>query len=504
MMFDDEVNATIAEGSGVPWKVLIADDDADVHSVTRLALKGVRFLGRPLEFLDAYSGEETLRVLQEHPDTAVLFLDVIMETDDAGLRTARQIREFGFNLVRIILRTGFPGQAPERQVIVDYDIHDYKEKTELSAQKVFTALVSALRAHNDLLNIDRHRNGLMRVLESVSWFDFNAVSRYVSGMLVEFAALSGLDASQISVHARPAPGSGHAGNLLPKLAFSTETGEGGDDGDAESLIDATFAQRHGIDATTGATLFESNQGFDVVAHVRVADAFRRADTVLMQVFMNKVCQSLANYAAFTLMAAQRNAVFHALASRAERWDPQAERVLGELGRLSMAIARRLQVTLSFPGEINEDLVRDIGMASMLHDLGNDALPDGLLAKSGSFTAEERAAMQAHVGAGLTTLARWEGFALPGAFELAHAVIAGHHERYDGSGYPGGLAGEAIPLAARIVAVADAYIALRTARPHRAALDEAAASECLRAAAGSAFDPVVVDALLEVMTEVQFA
>ena len=500
MMFDDEDSATLPADEALPWKVLIADDDPDVHSVTRLVLKGVRYMGRPLAFLDAYSGEETLRVMQENPDTAVLFLDVIMESNDAGLRAVRLIREAGFSLVRIVLRTGFPGQAPERQVIVDYDIHDYKEKTELSAQKVFTALVSALRAHNDLLNIEHHRNGLMRVLESVSWFDFNAVSRYVSGMLVEFAALAGLDPAQIAIHARPVPGSENAGAMLPKLGFNTESEEGDAAAESGALVEETFRQRHGITGMNGATLFVSNQGFDVVATARVPDAFRQADTVLMQVFMNKVCQSLANYAAFTLIAAQRNAVFHALASRAECWDPQAERVLGELGRLATAVARRLQVTLSFPGEINDAMVRDIGMAGMMHDLGNDVLPDGLLAQPGAFTSEDRVVMQTHVAAGLTILARWEGFALPGAFGLVHAVIGGHHERYDGTGYPRGLCGDAIPLAARIVAVADAYAALCADRPHRPARDAASVAELLRAEAGAAYDPRVVSALLDVLAE----
>lgn len=99
-----------------PWKLLIVDDDPDVHEATRMALRGVEFRGRSLEFIDAYSGAQALDVLQENPDTAIVFMDVIMETNDAGLRAALRIRESGFKMVRIIVRTGFPGQAPERQV----------------------------------------------------------------------------------------------------------------------------------------------------------------------------------------------------------------------------------------------------------------------------------------------------------------------------------------------------------------------------------------------------
>ena len=158
-----------------PWKILIADDDLDVHATTKLALRDVVFRNRPLQFIDAYSASEALGCMQEHPDVAVAFLDVVMETDSAGLNVVRKIRESGFGMVRLIIRTGYPGQAPERDVIVNYDIHDYKEKSGLSAQKLFTSLISALRSYEDLVALEKHRRGLMAVLESVSWLDFGDV-----------------------------------------------------------------------------------------------------------------------------------------------------------------------------------------------------------------------------------------------------------------------------------------------------------------------------------------
>lgn len=151
---EDEEPAPVDE-TGSPdqrlWRVLIVDDDVDVHAVTRLALRNVSFKGRELELFSAYSGREAYDFLRDTPDIALVLLDVVMETDDAGLLLARRIREELHNaIVRVVLRTGQPGQAPEQRVIIEYDINDYKAKTELTTQKLFTTVISALRAYESL------------------------------------------------------------------------------------------------------------------------------------------------------------------------------------------------------------------------------------------------------------------------------------------------------------------------------------------------------------------
>lgn len=130
-----------------PWRILIVDDDVDVHVVTKFALSNTNFQGRRLSFLHAYSGAEALGILRETPGIALVLLDVIMETPDAGLLLARQIREELRNdLIRIVLRTGQPGQALEHSIIVDYDINDFWCKADLTTRKLFTTVISSLRA----------------------------------------------------------------------------------------------------------------------------------------------------------------------------------------------------------------------------------------------------------------------------------------------------------------------------------------------------------------------
>jgi diguanylate cyclase (GGDEF)-like protein len=154
------------------WKILVVDDEQQVHEVTRLALKNFKFEDKPLEIISAYSGHEAQRILDRHPDTAVLLLDVVMETNYAGLDLVKYIRENLHNLfVRIILRTGQPGEVPEISIIKGYDINDYKTKTELTQQKLFSALVTAIRSYRDIVTIEDARHEIAVLNEKLQ--DFN-------------------------------------------------------------------------------------------------------------------------------------------------------------------------------------------------------------------------------------------------------------------------------------------------------------------------------------------
>lgn len=148
-------------------KVIIADDEPEVHAVTRFVLKDYQYQGKKLEFFSAYSGEEAKLLLREHPDASLILLDIVMERDDSGLEVAEYIREnLHNNLIRIILRTGQPGTAPEEEVISRYDVNDYKEKTELTDRKFKTAMTMALRAYADIITLDSFREILEREVQA--------------------------------------------------------------------------------------------------------------------------------------------------------------------------------------------------------------------------------------------------------------------------------------------------------------------------------------------------
>ncbi|CCG06720.1 sensor histidine kinase [Pararhodospirillum photometricum] len=164
LVFSEEAPPPVVMTEAAPWEILVADDDPEVHAITRAVLGKVRFKDRGLRLLFATSEAEVRHLLPQHPDLAVVLLDVVMETEDAGLRLVRHLREdLGNRRVRIILRTGQPGQAPERDVIVAYDINDYKAKTELTAQKLFTIIIAALRAYDDLRALEESHARLSEV-----------------------------------------------------------------------------------------------------------------------------------------------------------------------------------------------------------------------------------------------------------------------------------------------------------------------------------------------------
>ncbi len=150
---DDETDAESSKP--LVWRLLVVDDEPDVHRATTFALAGVQILGRQLEFLHAYSASEAALLLAGEAEVAIVLLDVVMEREDAGLALVKTIRqELKLTDLRIILRTGQPGYAPEIETIHDFDINDYKTKSELTRTKLYATVTAALRAYEQIRKLD--------------------------------------------------------------------------------------------------------------------------------------------------------------------------------------------------------------------------------------------------------------------------------------------------------------------------------------------------------------
>lgn len=174
------------------WKILVVDDDQDVHSVTEFVMHGVTILGRKLQFLHAFSAFEARELLMKEQDISVIILDVVMESEDAGLHLVKTVREeLGLTATRIILRTGQPGYAPEYEAIRDYDINDYRTKSELSYARLLTSLTAAIRSYVQIKTIAENSKGLEFIISSapellrkVALDDFaNEVLRRLQGLM---------------------------------------------------------------------------------------------------------------------------------------------------------------------------------------------------------------------------------------------------------------------------------------------------------------------------------
>ncbi|MGV7929295.1 MAG: DUF3369 domain-containing protein [Spirochaetota bacterium] len=170
-LVDDDaiVSNAFPPGGAPPWKLLVVDDDPEVHGVTRFVLHDIRIFDRPLRLIYADSGAQARELLRDHPDVAVALLDVVMETEYAGLDLVRHIRdELKLAECRIILRTGQPGYAPELSVIQEYDINDYRTKSELTHTRLITTVSAALRSYDQLRALSEHRRGLELIIRAAA------------------------------------------------------------------------------------------------------------------------------------------------------------------------------------------------------------------------------------------------------------------------------------------------------------------------------------------------
>ena len=172
LVFADEEVDKITDS----WKILIVDDEPEIHDVTKLALNDFIFEDKTLYFLNAYSGEEAKKIIRENPDIAMIFLDVIMENDKAGLELVQYVREnLGNKIVQIVLRTGQPGQIPEKSIIQEYDINGYKTKTELTAIKLFTIVRTTLKTFSALSKERSHSERLENTLKELQDTQFQLI-----------------------------------------------------------------------------------------------------------------------------------------------------------------------------------------------------------------------------------------------------------------------------------------------------------------------------------------
>lgn len=195
LLFADEPALAAPVMEGPAWRVLIVDDDADVHQVTKMAFMGLDVLGRQIDCMSAYSAAEARQLLAQAGPFACVFLDVVMEEDQAGLKLVSYIRDqLQDQQVRIVLRTGQPGYAPELEVIQRYDINDYKHKSELSRTRLVTALIASLRSYQQIRMLEQNRTGLAMIIKNApSLFLRHSAQDFAQGVLLQLCSLLDID-----------------------------------------------------------------------------------------------------------------------------------------------------------------------------------------------------------------------------------------------------------------------------------------------------------------------
>jgi len=167
-LFAPEPETSTPSASAASWKVLLVDDDAAILAALRLALQKVVVEGHALQLLDARSAAEAKVRLAEHPDINLVLLDVVMETELAGLEVVRHIREdLGNRSIQIVLVTGHPGHVAQREVVAAYEIDGFRLKSELTPDNIFAAVYAALRSSRAMRDLEQQRDILREQQEAL-------------------------------------------------------------------------------------------------------------------------------------------------------------------------------------------------------------------------------------------------------------------------------------------------------------------------------------------------
>ena len=481
------------------YHVLIVDDEEEVHKVTKIILRDMVVDGHRLEFHSVYNSLDAQEFLAGNRDVAVVLLDVVMESEEAGFEVVQFLRgSLKNHRTRIILRTGQPGVAPEESVIARYDINDYKSKTELTAQKLFTSMYSCLRSYQDIRRIEENKNGLKKIIDSTSLlFRFRNLSLrdFLGGILIQIAALNRSQDALVVIN---------KSIVADKLVDRTV--------DDEALIIAATGKYAGLVNQSVHVLDEIaglsevfgrpvEDGTTVVTHgKRYVGYHKRAGSIesfiilvnndgdddnseLVELFITNLTLALDNY----LLNQDNDHVQREIIGRLSEIVEQRDNVTANH-------AQRVSETCGLLAEacgLDRETIENFMIASMMHDIGKIGIQDTITLKPAKLSPEEFAVMQRHTSIG----GRLLGDSGLGIMQMAASIAESHHEHWDGSGYPRGLTGEQIPFLSRIVAIVDVFDALTHRRIYKDAWAVEESFEYIQAQSGLMFDPRLVGLFL---------
>src|SRR5262249_31701650 len=359
---------------GPRWKIAVIDDEPAVHDGTRFALSDYRLNGQGLEILSAYSAAEGRELMRRHPAIAVVLLDVIMETDTAGLGLVEFIRKDLKNeTVRIILRTGQPGQAPERRVIVDYDINDYKAKTELTADKLFTSLTAALRSYQQLQRMVETRRGLEIIIEAASTlFDFKSMQRLAEGVLTQIGSLLNVDCAGILVLREPQSSHEDFSVLAGSGCYSRFTGTDASeliDHDLRRLVEEAFGRRrHEFSSRRSVLYIRTLSGREVVVVLEAARQLSETDRALVEIFCSRLSIAFDNVILYEQLQRAKARLEERVAERTQELTNANRRLAAQWARLRQANASKSEILGPAAHDLKNPLSVILGRTEILKEM----------------------------------------------------------------------------------------------------------------------------------------
>ena len=493
LFFSEEVEV---ENQVDPWRVLIVDDDETVHNITKSVLKKQEIDGRGLKFYSAFSGSQAVEMMSELEDISIILLDVVMESNEAGLEACRRIRkELNNDLVRIILRTGQPGSAPEHEVILRYRINDYKDKTELTASKLFSCVVTAIRSYQDLINLQKNKQGFRKVIEATKTITKKkSIGLFLEGVLDQWVFILQTNDNWVktehsncyTIYCEPNKNYKVISAIADNKKLKNQSSQGLETlpEDVQKII--IDSHREGANIIRGnlyAGYFRFGVDKGYVFCLENSHELLDIDKNLLRIFSGNIDIALENLFLNEEIVNTQKELIERLGEVVEKRSSEASEHVKRVANFSYKLG--LDAGLS---EIDATL---LSAASPMHDIGKVGIPDAILLKPGKLTEQEFEIMKTHAMMGYEIFQFSESKLL----KAAALIAIDHHEKWDGSGYPNGKSGEDIHIYGRIVAVADVYDALAHNRCYKTAWPLKDIVALFEEQKGIHFDPMLVDIVL---------
>ncbi|WP_406855827.1 DUF3369 domain-containing protein [Alsobacter sp. KACC 23698] len=370
----DDRDAPAPDQRGKRWKIAVIDDDEAVHEGTRFALADYALGGMGLEIVSARSAEEGRALLRAHPDIAAVLLDVVMESETAGLELVDFIRrDLGNDSIRIILRTGQPGQAPEKRVILDYDINDYKAKTELTADKLFTSLTAALRSHQQIQRMEETRRGLEIIVDAASTlFDFKSMQRLAEGVLTQIGSILNVDCAGILVLRDTGSDQGGVSVLAGSGCYRQYVRQGGLaslDPEVRELVEHAFAcgrteylPRHFL------IYIRTASGREVVVLLDAGQELSSTNRALVEVFCSRLAIAFDNVLLYQQLQDANALLDERVKQRTRELTSANQRLQAQWARLRRANAFQSELLGTVAHDLKNPLSVILGRTEILGEL----------------------------------------------------------------------------------------------------------------------------------------
>lgn len=470
------------------WRVLIVDDDESIHQITRLVLADAVIEKRKLDIVSAYSSAEAKEVLLHDDSFCMAFVDVVMETDHAGLELVEWIRKEKRNqAIRLILRTGQAGNAPEAKVIKEFDINDYKEKTDFTASKMTTTVYASIRAYRDIMTIQRSLDAFKQLIKSTH--DLLKISQFRpfgSAALNHLLTLMDVDSSALYIARNQRDFDEESTNLIiactgKYVCESDSLDASSINDDVKLLIQRSFDEKkHFADKQYFVGYYETSPNSSSVLYIEFEDDAEHFRSGLAELFATNVALILESLTKQHEIERTQKELLYIVGEAIEARSKETGAHVQRVAQICALLAQKLN--------LEDKFVDAIRMAAPLHDLGKIAVPEGILHKPGPLDEREWQIMQTHAEVGRDLLSKSKANVSKLGARLAHF----HHENWDGSGYPDGLKGEEIPIEARIMSIADVFDALGSDRCYKSKWPIDDIKSYLVEQRGKKFQPELVD------------